>query len=400
VTVNGDSTFTITPTANFNGDVTLSYNVIDGNGGSIGATRSYTLTAVNDGPTGSVTITGTPTQGQTMSASNTLADADGLGAISYQWLADGSAIIGATGVSYTLTQAEVGKAITVTASYIDLMGTSESMTSSATGTVAASGVTLTGTGAADTLNGGAGDDFLYGLSANDILNGYAGNDILDGGAGKDKMAGGSGDDTYYVNSTGDKISEALGAGNDTVISSLSSYTLGSNLENLMLAAMSANGTGNTLDNNLTGNAAANILTGLAGNDALDGGSGNDKLIGGAGNDQLTGGTGADIFRFDSALNASANLDTIRDFLAVDDTIQLENAIFTFLKKTGTLAAGNFVANDAGAAGDANDYIVLNTQNGALSYDADGNGAGAAIQFAQFETLASLSTINAADFIVT
>ena len=64
---------------------------------------------VNDAPTGNVTIAGTPTQGQTLTAANTLADADGLGAISYQWQADGVDIAGATGSSLLLGQAEVGK---------------------------------------------------------------------------------------------------------------------------------------------------------------------------------------------------------------------------------------------------------------------------------------------------
>ena len=43
-------------------------------------------------PTGSVTITGTAEVGQTLSAGNNLADADGLGAITYQWYRDGQPI--------------------------------------------------------------------------------------------------------------------------------------------------------------------------------------------------------------------------------------------------------------------------------------------------------------------
>ena len=50
---NGNGTFTITPTANYNGAVSLSYNVIDGHGGTIAASQSYSLAAVNDAPTGS-----------------------------------------------------------------------------------------------------------------------------------------------------------------------------------------------------------------------------------------------------------------------------------------------------------------------------------------------------------
>ncbi|MEI7465790.1 MAG: putative Ig domain-containing protein, partial [Burkholderiales bacterium] len=106
---------------------------------------------VNDAPTGSVTISGTPTQGQTLTAANTLADVDGLGTISYQWFADGAAISGATGSTLLLGQAQVGQAFTVTASYIDGFGTTESVASAATAVVAnvndapTGGVTISGT---------------------------------------------------------------------------------------------------------------------------------------------------------------------------------------------------------------------------------------------------------------
>jgi len=50
------------------------------------------LSAFGAGSTGSVTITGTAEVGQTLSAGNTLADADGLGVITYQWYRDGVAI--------------------------------------------------------------------------------------------------------------------------------------------------------------------------------------------------------------------------------------------------------------------------------------------------------------------
>jgi len=96
----------------------------------------------NHAPTGSVTITGTTTQGQILTVNTSaLVDVDGIptsvaGALSYQWYATGTAISGATGTTYTLTQAQVGKAMTVKASYTDLKGAAESMTSAATATVA------------------------------------------------------------------------------------------------------------------------------------------------------------------------------------------------------------------------------------------------------------------------
>src|ERR1044072_219538 len=52
---NGDGTFKITTSANFNGPVTLSYNVIDSHGGSVVGSQSYSLAAVNDAPTGTAT---------------------------------------------------------------------------------------------------------------------------------------------------------------------------------------------------------------------------------------------------------------------------------------------------------------------------------------------------------
>jgi hypothetical protein len=91
---------------------------------------------VNDSPTGSVTISGTATQGQVLTAANTLADIDGLGTIKYQWQADGVNLAGATSSALTLRQTHVGKAITVSASYTDALGQAESVASTATTAVA------------------------------------------------------------------------------------------------------------------------------------------------------------------------------------------------------------------------------------------------------------------------
>ena len=90
---------------------------------------------------GSLTINGTATQGQTLQLVNGLTDADGIPtsgaqAVTYQWYAGGTAIANATGSSFKLTQAEVGKAVTVTAGYTDQHDSAESLTSAATPTVA------------------------------------------------------------------------------------------------------------------------------------------------------------------------------------------------------------------------------------------------------------------------
>ena len=90
---------------------------------------------INNSPTGTVTISGTARTGQILTAANTLADADGLGAISYQWARDGVAIAGATNSTHVLTDSDVRSNLTVTASYTDGGGTVERVTSSATSAI-------------------------------------------------------------------------------------------------------------------------------------------------------------------------------------------------------------------------------------------------------------------------
>ncbi|WP_254173994.1 DUF4347 domain-containing protein [Planktothrix pseudagardhii] len=103
------------PNANFNGNVSLTYRGWDGTSGSNGqtgvnvstnggitafstatATSNLSITNINDAPTGTVSITGTATQNQILTATNTLADADGLGTLNYQWQESGD-----NGVNWT-----------------------------------------------------------------------------------------------------------------------------------------------------------------------------------------------------------------------------------------------------------------------------------------------------------
>ena len=137
------NTLTIDPTSTLANNtqyfVTFASGAIkDLAGNSYEGTTTYdfkTISFVNGLPTGTVTITGTATQNQMLTAANSLADVDGLGTVSYQWLADGTAISGATASTLTLTQAQVGKAITVKAAYTDLLGTAENVTSLETANV-------------------------------------------------------------------------------------------------------------------------------------------------------------------------------------------------------------------------------------------------------------------------
>jgi hypothetical protein len=100
-----------------------------------GTDAAVTVANINNALTGSVTITGTAALGQVLTASHNLADADGLGTISWQWLRNSTAISGATGTSYTLVLADQGQTVAVRASYVDGFGKAEGVTSTATSTV-------------------------------------------------------------------------------------------------------------------------------------------------------------------------------------------------------------------------------------------------------------------------
>lgn len=182
------------------------------------------------------------------------------------------------------------------------------------------------------------DQHLHGNARNNSLVGGQGNDTLNGKAGNDILKG--------------------AAGNDL----------------------------------LSGDAGNDKLYGEAGNDTLTGGAGVDMLYGGAGNDQLTGGAGKDIFVFDSQL--TGNIDKITDFKPVDDTIRLENSVFSQFATTGQIKAGNLVIGET--ALDNNDYLIYNHMSGVLSYDADGNGANEPVQIA---LLGSHLSMTQADFVI-
>lgn len=308
---------------------------------------------VNHKPTGSVVIQGTAKVGATLSLSNTLDDADGLGAFRYQWLSNGAVIKNATKETYNPTKTDVGKKISVKVSYTDNLKNAEFKISGETAAIANGIVNkqgdarpnkligeeqndlLWGMAGADTLLGNAGDDQLDGGTGNDALEGGngndkltggegndtlisgsgndsldggkgddkltgdTGNDTLNGGVGADKLDGGAGNDYYVVDNLKDTVTEIdknLKLGGNDSIETVLSYTLGKNFENLILTGITDNnGTGNELNNQITGNVGDNVLKGMVGNDKLVGGNGADTLDGGLGMDTLIGGANDDTY---------------------------------------------------------------------------------------------------------
>lgn len=302
-------------------------------------------------------------------------------------------------INYSLTAYVENLVLTGAA---NLQGAGNALANTITGNAGAN--TLSGLAGFDTIHGGDGDDFIYGGNGSDTLNGDAGNDTIDGGNDTDVMNGGAGADTIYGRSAAD-IAHG-GADNDTVYGGDGDDSLfGDEGDDLL--------DGGNHDDTLSGGDGADTLYGRQNNDTLDGGAGDDALFGGDGDDDLAGGDGADTldagngadrlngglgadtlwggpgadtYVFDSAIGGG-NVDTIVNFSVADDVIELSAAVF------GVLSGDFFVVG--AAATNADHRIIYDSTTGALSFDADGDGAGAAVQFA---TLSGGLALTSADFL--
>jgi len=239
---------------------------------------------------------------------------------------------------------------------------------------------------------------VQGLAGDDTLTGSSFNDRLDGGAGTDTVRGGNGDDTIVVRTNealNDTIDGGAGTGDRLLVDGSGSLML-TNTSRITGIERLEGGGGAILGSSgadlldFSGMAVSGItsIQGLDGADIIRGGTGADVLSGGLGNDTLTGGGGQDTFLFDSAL--TANVDTITDFNASNETIRLDRTIFSALS-LGTLSTAAFYAGTA--AHDTSDRIIYNPTTGNLFYDRDGTGSAAAVQFAHLNGTPTLSNTN-------
>jgi len=258
-----------------------------------------------------------------------------------------------------MTRSGSNTLITLGGDSVTLQGVAMSSLASADFIYAPAGAArnLTGDAAANQLNGGSGNDVLNGAGGNDTLMGGAGSDTLDGGSGRDRMVGGSGNDRYFVDSSGDSVIEQASEGIDTIVTTLSSYSIASvaNVENLIF-------TGNGAAS-LTGNGDANVLTGGDANDTLDGGLGNDTLFGGGGRDKLVGGKGQDVL----SGNAGADIFSFGRQDAAFVSVGQTDAIADYVDGTDRIFLGTSIGSGSGQVLYAASSVVLGSVSAALDY---------------------------------
>jgi Ca2+-binding RTX toxin-like protein len=214
--------------------------------------------------------------------------------------------------------------------------------------------TITGNKYADTIKSGTGNDNIFGMAGNDFLYGESGHDIIRGGVGRDTIDGGLGIDTadYTDKTTGVSLTLNKFSNAYVFVNNVFEDTI-KNVENI---------TGGSGADSLNGDANANIIKGNAGNDVIKGDLGKDTLFGGA---------GADLFLFDTRL-ASSNTDTIKDLIKGYDKLVLDDDIFA--QFTGKRAVGSGNLRLGAYPLDSNDFLIYNTVNDMLYYDADGSGS--------------------------
>ncbi len=174
-------------------------------------------------------------------------------------------------------------------------------------------------------------------------------------SGNDTMRGGNGDDTYFVDNTSDVVTESSSTGGtDTVYASVN-FTLGSNVENLVLTGIgNINGTGNSLANTLTGN---------TGNNTLNGGTGSDNMSGGLGDDTYVVNVATDVV----TELADQGTDTVNAGVAYTLGANVENLLLT---GTGNISGTGNAFNNTITGNSGN-----NTLNGGLGDDTLIGGAG-------------------------
>lgn len=223
----------------------------------------------------------------------------------------------------------------------------------------------------DTMTGDAADNIIYGRTGADTLYGGAGADRMDGGAGIDVMYGEAGDDLYIVDDLRDQVIEVVGEGSDRILTTLSTYVLPDNVEQLTGNTTTRfTGTGNALDNVLTGNANVDTLYGLDGDDVLVGLGGGDRLFGGAGSDTASYADNVVGVGVNLATGTAHGGDAEGDVFDSIENLTGSGFIDTLIGDAGANRLSGLAGKDVLIGGDGDDYL-----DGGSGADVMDGGAG-------------------------
>lgn len=365
-----------------------------GTGGALSDTDNYTITinAINDAHTGGASISGLTTEDQVLTAVSTIADADGIGTLHYQWQRDsggGYANVGTDDANYTLGDADVGGIFRVTISYTDGAGNLESATSDPTAAITnvddiavAQNDTFTtiettaiGTGLSvfDDNGNGADSDPDSALSIIEV-NGVAANvgAAITLASGALLTLNANGTFSYDPNGAFDKVPGSASGASNLISQDTFTYTL-------------AGGDAGTVVVDISGiDSDGDVLRGISGtNDTLTGGIGSDNYFVDDAGDTIVeiGGEG-------TADRVSA---VVSFALAADDDIEIMSTSSSSSKAAINLKgnalsqtiygnAGKNILHDGGAGGadrmlggDGNDtYVVYNASDVIVERAGEGN----------------------------
>ena len=274
VTVNADGSYSFDPGSDFQDlgvgetrDVSFTYEVADGQGGTDQASVIITVAGANDGPQAGAGSNSAVEDGGVVNGTLSASDVDG-DSLTYSLVSgpsEGSVTVNADG-SYAFDPGsdfqDLDDGETRDVSFTYEVADGQGGTDQASVTVTVTGVTDEESMPDPDIEGTSGDDTINGTSSGEVIAGYEGDDDIDAKQGDDTVYAGDGDDTVYG-----------GQGDDTIY-------------------------GEAGDDVLHGEQGHDTIYVGAGDDTAYAGTGNDTIYAGAGDDDLYGENGNDTFIFD------------------------------------------------------------------------------------------------------
>jgi Ca2+-binding RTX toxin-like protein len=218
--------------------------------------------------------------------------------------------------------------------------------------VMTSGLTVTGSSAANVITTGSGNDTIDGGGGADVINANAGNDTVSYYGSESVIDGGTGSNTLVL-----KAGTTVNLGN--VDQTTGDATSVANFQNVDATALSSSVS-------ITGSTAANIITTGSGNDTIDGAGGADVIGAGAGDDTVS------YYGTEASIDGGAGTNTL--VMRAAATVNLASADQTVGDAAGVTNFQNVDASALSSALSITGSAGVNVLTGGSGNDTiDGNG---------------------------